>query len=48
MIYIKPSLLWSTVTSHEWTESKTDLSVSTIETKGRVLPISPVLSVPFI
>jgi hypothetical protein len=36
------------VTSHEWTASKIDLSVSGIEPKGRVLPKSPVLIAPFI
>ncbi|HEV2354370.1 MAG TPA: hypothetical protein VGR89_09010, partial [Puia sp.] len=47
-IYIKPSLLWSTVTSHECMESSTDFSVSAIETGGKVRPTSPVPSMPFI
>ena len=48
MMYIKPSRLWSTVTSQEWMWSNIVLSVAAIEPRGIAVPMSPVVTVPFI
>ena len=48
MMYIKPSRLWSTVTSQEWMWSNTVFSVAAIEPRGIAVLMSPVVTVPFI